>query len=39
MTLMDESGEIRATAFTAECDKFYHMIEVRYTFWHYQFSG
>lgn len=27
MNLMDESGEIRATAFTAECDKFYHMIE------------
>ena len=28
MDMMDESGEIRATAFNAECDKFYHMIEV-----------
>jgi len=28
LDLMDESGEIRATAFNAECDKFYHMIEV-----------
>lgn len=28
MDLMDESGEIRATAFNQECDKFYHMIEV-----------
>ena len=26
--MMDETGEIRGTAFTAECDKFYHMIEV-----------
>lgn len=26
--MMDETGEIRATAFNAECDKFYHMIEV-----------
>lgn len=29
MDLMDESGEIRATAFKAECDKFYEMIQVR----------
>lgn len=28
MDMMDETGEIRATAFNAECDKFYHMIEV-----------
>ena len=27
MDLMDDSGEIRATAFNAECDKFYNMIE------------
>ena len=27
MDLMDDSGEIRATAFNAECDKYYHMIE------------
>ena len=26
--MVDESGEIRATAFNAECEKFYHMIEV-----------
>ena len=30
LDLMDESGEIRATAFNAECDKFYHMIEVSF---------
>ena len=28
MDLIDESGEIRATAFKAECDKFYDMIEI-----------
>ena len=28
MDLIDESGEIRATAFKAECDKFYEMIEI-----------
>ncbi|XP_018021755.1 replication protein A 70 kDa DNA-binding subunit isoform X2 [Hyalella azteca] len=27
MELLDQSGEIRATAFNAECDKFYDMIE------------
>ncbi|XP_018021757.1 replication protein A 70 kDa DNA-binding subunit isoform X2 [Hyalella azteca] len=27
MELLDHSGEIRATAFNAECDKFYDMIE------------
>lgn len=26
--LVDESGEIRATAFKEQCDKFYDMIEV-----------
>lgn len=25
--LMDDSGEIRATGFNAECDKFYHLLE------------
>lgn len=28
MDLVDESGEIRCTAFKEACDKFYHMIEV-----------
>jgi len=28
MDLVDESGEIRATAFNSECDKFFDMIEV-----------
>ncbi|XP_050527598.1 replication protein A 70 kDa DNA-binding subunit-like [Daktulosphaira vitifoliae] len=28
MDLVDEHGEIRATAFNSECDKFYDMIEV-----------
>jgi replication factor A1 len=28
MDLIDESGEIRATAFKEQCDKFYDMIEV-----------
>ncbi|XP_073817699.1 replication protein A 70 kDa DNA-binding subunit-like [Musca autumnalis] len=28
MDLMDESGEIRATAFREQCDKYYDMIEV-----------
>lgn len=28
MDLTDESGEIRATAFKDQCDKFYDMIEV-----------
>lgn len=28
MDLMDESGEIRATAFKEQCDKYYDMIEV-----------
>lgn len=28
MDLTDESGEIRATAFKEQCDKFYDMIEV-----------
>lgn len=27
--LLDESGEIRATMFNAECDRFHDMIEVR----------
>lgn len=27
--LVDESGEIRCTAFNNACDKFYDMIEVR----------
>ncbi len=31
LDMMDETGEIRATAFNAECDKFYHMIEVKLT--------
>ena len=31
LDMMDETGEIRATAFNAECDKFYHMIEVKFT--------
>lgn len=29
MELLDESGEIRATAFNDEVDKYYDMIEVR----------
>lgn len=29
MDLIDESGEIRCTAFRDMCDKFYDMIEVR----------
>lgn len=28
MDLLDESGEIRATAFNAECDRFYDLVEV-----------
>ena len=28
MDLIDESGEIRATAFKEQCDKFYEMIEI-----------
>ena len=28
MDLIDESGEIRATAFKEQCDKFYDMIEI-----------
>ncbi len=32
MDMIDETGEIRATAFNAECDKFYHMVEVRLQF-------
>ncbi|KAI9564074.1 Replication protein A 70 kDa D-binding subunit [Daphnia sinensis] len=28
LDMIDETGEIRATAFNAECDKFYHMIEI-----------
>lgn len=28
MDLVDESGEIRCTAFRDQCDKFYDMIEV-----------
>lgn len=28
MDLIDESGEIRTTAFNQECDKFFDMIEV-----------
>ena len=28
MDLVDESGEIRATAFREQCDKYYEMIEV-----------
>lgn len=28
MDLIDESGEIRCTAFRNECDKFYDMLEV-----------
>ena len=28
MDLVDESGEIRATAFKNECDKYYEMIEI-----------
>lgn len=30
MDLCDDSGEIRATAFKNECDKFYDMIQVRH---------
>ena len=26
--MMDETGEIRATAFNLECDKYFNMIEV-----------
>ena len=32
MDLMDESGEIRATAFNAECDKFNQLVEVYFVF-------
>ena len=28
MTIVDESGEIRATGFNAECEKFYNLIEM-----------
>ena len=28
MDLLDESGEIRATAFKAECDRFEPMVEI-----------
>lgn len=28
MDLVDESGEIRATAFKDQCDKYYHMVEI-----------
>ena len=28
MDLVDESGEIRATAFKDQCDKYYNMIEI-----------
>ena len=28
MDLMDESGEIRATAFKEQCDQYYDMIQV-----------
>ena len=31
LDMMDETGEIRATAFNAECDKFYNKIEVKLT--------
>jgi len=33
MDMMDDTGEIRATAFNAECDKFYHMIEPNKVFY------
>ena len=29
---MDESGEIRATAFKEQCDQYYDMIQVGYLF-------
>jgi ssDNA-binding replication factor A large subunit len=38
MDLIDESGEIRATAFKEQCEKFYDMIEVTHNgemFWHH----
>lgn len=38
MDLIDESGEIRATAFKEQCDKFFDMIEVTHIgeiFWHH----
>jgi len=28
IVIVDESGEIRATGFNAECDKFYNLIDV-----------
>ena len=33
MDLVDESGEIRATAFKDQCDKFYDMIEIGKVFY------
>lgn len=33
MDLLDQDGEIRATAFNAECDKFYEMIEANHVFY------
>lgn len=33
MDLKDESGEIRATAFTEECDKFFGMIETNHIYY------
>ena len=33
MDLVDESGEIRATAFKEQCDKFYNMIEIGKVFY------
>lgn len=41
MDLCDDSGEIRATAFKNECDKFYDMIQVKQylSFFWYQIKG
>ena len=33
MDLVDESGEIRATAFKEQCDKYYNMIEIGKVFY------
>ena len=39
MDLMDDSGEIRATAFNAECDKFYNMSSTPYVFGNVAFNS
>ena len=39
MDLMDESGEIRATAFKEQCDQYYDMIQVCYFLIHGHWTG